>query len=38
MKPLTVQGYGVVVNEAEAFTEEQEEKLWNLKLLGDHSL
>ena len=37
MKRLTAQGYGVDVKEAQAFTEEQEEKLWNLKLLGCHS-
>ena len=36
MKRLTAQGYAVVVKEAEAFTEEQKEKLWNLKLVGDH--
>ena len=34
---MTAQGYGVVVKEAEAFIEEEEEKLWNLKLLSDHS-
>ena len=37
MKRLTGEGYGSIVKEAEAFTEEQEEKLWTLKLLGDHS-
>jgi hypothetical protein len=37
MKRFTAQGYGVDVKEAQAFTEEQEEKLWNLKLLGCHS-
>ena len=37
MKRLAAEGYGVIVKEAEAFTEDQEEKLCTLKLLGDHS-
>lgn len=37
MKRLTTLGYGIDVRQAEAFTEEQEEKLWSLKLLGDYS-
>ena len=37
MKRLIAQGSGVVVKEADAFTEDQVKKLWNLKLLGDHS-
>ena len=32
-----MEGYGAVSKEAQAFTEEQEEKLWSLKVLGDHS-
>ena len=37
MKRLTVLGVDANVKQAEAFTEDQEEKLWNLNLLGDHS-
>ena len=37
MKSLAAGGYGAIVKEAEAFTEDQEEKLCTLKLLGDHS-
>ena len=37
MKRLTGLGIEVKVKEAEAFSEEQEEKLWSLKLLRDHS-
>ena len=37
MKRLAAEGYGAIVKEAKAFTEEQKEKLWTLKLPGDHS-
>ena len=37
MKRLTSTGVGSSVKQAEAFLEEQEEKLWKMGILGDHS-
>ena len=37
LKRLTGLGVGANVKQAAAFTEDQEEKLWNLNLLGAHS-
>lgn len=37
MKRLTGLGVGANVKQAAPFTEDQEEKLWKLNLLGDHS-
>ena len=37
IKRLTGERFNAILKEAEAFTEEQEQKLWTLKLLGDHS-
>ena len=34
MKRLTGQGIGATVRQANAFSEDQEERLWNLHLLG----
>ena len=37
MKRLTAMGIGSSVKEAQAFSEDEENKLWNLRLLGDSS-
>ena len=37
MKRLTALGVGANIKEAQSFTEEQEEKLWSMRLLWDHS-
>jgi hypothetical protein len=37
MKRLTGMGVGATVKQAEAFSEDQEETLWRMNLLGDHS-
>ena len=37
MKRLTGLGVGANVKQAQAFSEAQEDKLWNSKLLGDHT-
>ncbi|XP_031549389.1 zinc finger MYM-type protein 3-like [Actinia tenebrosa] len=37
MKRLTSKGVGVQIKQAEAFSEEQEEKLWSSHVLGSHS-
>ena len=37
MKNLTRQGFGNTIRQAEAFTAEQEDRFWKMKLLGDHN-
>lgn len=37
MKRLTSSGVGSTVKQAEAFSEEQEERRWKMGILGDHS-
>lgn len=37
MKRLTGLGVGENVKRAQAFSEAQEDKLWNSKVLGDHT-
>lgn len=37
MKCLTLVDFGASVKQAESFSDEQEEKLWALNLLGAHS-